>query len=192
MVAVLWIRVGVAVCALLLTWLSTHTCAAQHDARATVRGELGHFSSVPLMRGPRVEKPDLTVSSSTAPSRRPWLWAAASTTAALAASWVVTGGLSYKASNDSTRAFDRSNEFTLDYSARANAREQGSLAQQQAALLSRVSDICLAGTVAATGATLLIWLTGKRTREVQPMKSLIGPMLLRGANGGGLVYRNKF
>jgi hypothetical protein len=179
MLAVLWIRVGVAVCALLLTWLSTHTCAAQHDARATVRGELGHFSSVPLMRGPRVEKPDLSVSSATATGRRPWLW-------------VVTGGLSYKASNDSTRAFDRSADFTLDYSARANAREQGSLAQQQAALLSRVSDICLAGTVAATGATLLIWLTGKRTREVQPMKSLIGPMLLRGANGGGLVYRNKF
>lgn len=190
MVAVLWIRVGVAVCALLLTWLSTHTCAAQHDARATVRGELGHFSSVPLDRGPRAAIPNLKVAS--ASTKRPWLWAAASTTAAFAASWVVTGGLSYKASNDSMRAFDRSQDFTLDYSARANAREQGGLAQQQAALLSRVSDICLAGTVAATGATLLIWLTGKRAREEQPMKSLIGPMVLRGAQGGGLVYRNKF
>jgi hypothetical protein len=117
---------------------------------------------------------------------------AASTTAALAASWVVTGGLSYKASNDSMKSFERSRDFTLDYSMRASAREQGGLAQQQAALLSRVSDICLAGTVAATGATLLIWLTGKRARAEQPMKSLIGPMLLRGANGGGLVYRNKF
>ncbi|MEY4509479.1 MAG: hypothetical protein RLZZ450_1601 [Pseudomonadota bacterium] len=192
MVVVLWIRVGCALCALLLTWLSAHTCAAQHDARATVRGELGHFSSVPLSLGASAVKPNLAVSSTTLTTKRPWLWAAASTTAALAASWVVTGGWSYKASSDSMRAFERSRDFTLDYSARANAREQGGLAQQQAALLSRVSDICLAGTVAATGATLLIWLTGKRTREEQPMKSLIGPMLLRGANGGGLVYRNKF
>jgi hypothetical protein len=191
MVAVLWIRVGCAICALLLTWLSTHACAAQHDARATVRGELGHFSSVPLTLSAHNEAPNLSVSSATS-TKRPWLWAAASTTAAFAASWVVTGGLSYKASNDSMRGFERSRDFTLDYSARASAREQGGLAQQQAALLSRVSDLCLAGTVAATGATLLIWLTGKRARDDQPMRSLIGPMLLRGANGGGLVYRNKF
>jgi hypothetical protein len=130
--------------------------------------------------------------SSGASAKRPWLWVAAGTTAAFAASWVVTGGLSYKASNDGAKSLERSRDFTLDYSMRASAREQGGLAQQQAALLSRVSDICLAGTVAATGATLLIWLTGKRARAEQPMKSLIGPMLLRGANGGGLVYRNKF
>lgn len=191
MVAVWLIRLGCPLCALLLTWLSTHACAAQHDARSTVRGELGHFSTMPLSISTSAEKPNLAVSSVTN-TRRPWLWVAASTTAAFAASWVVTGGLSYKTSNDSMRSFERSRDFTLDYSMRASAREQGGLAQQQAALLSRVSDICLAGTVAATGATLLIWLTGKRAREEQPMKSLIGPMLLRGANGGGLVYRNKF
>jgi hypothetical protein len=191
MVSVLWLRLGCAVCALLLTWLSTHACAAQHDAHATVRGELGHFLTIPAALNTSTEKPNLVVSSS-ATAKRPWLWVAAGTTAAFAASWMVTGGLSYKASHDSAKSVERSRDFTLDYSMRASAREQGGLAQQQAALLSRVSDICLAGTVAATGATLLIWLTGKRARAEQPMKSLIGPMLLRGAHGGGLVYRNKF
>jgi len=191
MVLVLWLRLGCAVCALLLTWLSAHACAAQQDPRDTVRGELGHFLTIPATLNSSAERPNLMVSSRST-TKRPWLWAAAGTTAAFAASWVVTGGLSYKASNDSTKSFERSRDFALDYSMRASAREQGGLAQQQAALLSRVSDICLAGTVAATGATLLIWLTGKRARAEQPMKSLIGPMLLRGANGGGLVYRNKF
>jgi hypothetical protein len=61
-------------------------------------------------------------------------------------------------------------------------------------LLSRVSDICLAGTVAATGATLLNWLTGKRKRSEQQIRTLLGPMVLRGGGGagGGLVLRNKF
>jgi hypothetical protein len=62
----------------------------------------------------------------------------------------------------------------------------------RADLLNRVSDICLAGSVAATGATLLIWLTKKRKRSDHQSRTLLGPMVLRGVNGGGLVLREKF
>jgi hypothetical protein len=187
----LWVRLGCAVGALLLTWLTTHRCAAQHDARVSMRGELAHFSSAPAPAPLGAARRDLSVAGS--PRRpRPWLWAAAGTTAAFAASYAVFQGLSYRATNDSMRASERSNDFALDYGSRASAREQGGLAAQQAALLSRVSDICLAGTIAATGTTLLIWLTSKRKRQDQQMKTLLGPMVLRGAAGGGLVLREKF
>ena len=59
-------------------------------------------------------------------------------------------------------------------------------------LLQRVSDICLAGSVAATGATLLIWLTSKRERRPDRSRMLIGPMVLRGMDGAGVVLREKF
>lgn len=187
MVAVLWVRLGCAVCALLLTWLTAHACCAQYDARQTMRGELAHFS----LGNKGEAAPQLGVAAG-APRSRPWLIVAASTSAALAASYVVTSGFAYRATNDSTRAFERTHDFALDYSTRASAREQGGLAQQQAQLLSRMGDLFLASTVAATGATLLIWLTSKRARKEQQMRTLLGPMLLRGASGGGLVLREKF
>jgi len=190
----LWVRLGCAFAALLLTWLSAHRCAAQHDTRISMRGELAHFSAGAVVSPDRVLSPGPRniVAAPTARRPRPWLWAAASTTAAFAASYAVFQGLSVRADNESVRATDRSKDFALDYGARASAREQGGLAAQQAALLSRVSDICLAGTIAATGTTLLIWLTSKRKRQDQQMKTLLGPMVLRGANGGGLVLREKF
>ncbi|MDB4974390.1 MAG: hypothetical protein JWN48_2731 [Myxococcaceae bacterium] len=149
---------------------------------------MGNFS-VSLAPGPRL---DLSGVQST--PRRPWLAIAASTTAALAATYLVMQGFSYRADSQVARAQDRSRDLSLDVDTRLRGREQFGAAQDRANLLSRVSDICLAGTVAATGATLLIWLTGKRKREAQPIRTLIGPMVVRsgGGSGGGLVLRNKF
>jgi hypothetical protein len=182
-------------CALVLAWLVSMDCHAQHDPLATARSELGHFSSsssllpasdssgnliAPFALGPRAEV------VATKPLR-PWLIAAATTTAALAASYVVFQGLSYRASRNADR------NLGLDLDTRLRNRELEG-AQDRANLLSRVSDICLAGTVAATGATLLIWLTGKRKRAEQQVRTLLGPMVVRagGGSGGGLVLRNKF
>jgi hypothetical protein len=190
-----------AVCALLLTWLSAFNCAAQHDPLAgsadstraqTARSELANFSiplTRPLAPGPRTESGAVYEKQG-----RPWLWLAASTTAALAATYVVAQGFSYKANGQASRSLESSNNLALDMETRMRGREQFGAAQNRADLLTRISDICLAGTVAATGATLLIWLTGKRKREVQQFRTLLGPMVLRGGGGagGGLVLRNKF
>ena len=191
-----------AVCALLLTWLSAFHCSAQHDpvvgsgdsTRAqTARSELANFS-IPLTKqlapGPRAESALVYEKQQS----RPWLWLAASTTAALAATYVVAQGFSYKANGQASKSLDSSNNLALDMETRMRGREQFGAAQNRADLLTRISDICLAGTVAATGATLLIWLTGKRKREVQQFRTLLGPMVLRGGGGagGGLVIRNKF
>ncbi|MDB4984962.1 MAG: hypothetical protein JWN04_140 [Myxococcaceae bacterium] len=181
-----------ALCALLMTWLSAFPCAAQHDPLATARSEMAHFKvpldAATLAPGPRLEK--LTIR----PGKQPWLIAAASTTAALAASYLVLQGFSYKASSQVTRATSTSRDLSLDLDSRLRGREQLGAAQDRANLISRITDICLAGTVAATGATLLIWLTAKRKREARPMNTLLGPMVLRGGGGagGGLLLRNKF
>lgn len=200
-----------ALCALVLTWLSAFSCAAQHDGSAqgahvqgpgarlestraeTARSELANFSvtlSPPLARGPRAESLLQTQQN----PARPWLWLAASTTAALAASYAVAQGFSYRANGQASRALDGTRDLQLELDARMRNRDQFAAAQDRANFLSRVSDICLAGTVAATGATLLIWLTSKRKREAQQIRTLIGPMVVRGSGGagGGLVLRNKF
>lgn len=182
-------------CALLLTWLSADTCTAQHvasapvlktsfdiDARTTARTELANFNARPPTSPLTLDR--------RLPS--PWLVAAASTTAVFAASYAVLSGYSYKAGNQAARSLERSQDFTLDFDTRLRMSEQASNAQSRADLLSRMSDICVAGAVASAGATLLVWLTGKHKRKEQQMRTLIGPMVLRGANGGGLVARAKF
>jgi hypothetical protein len=181
-------------CALMLTWLCAHTCAAQHngtmpifktsfdlDARSTARTELANLNNTPHSEVAVVRKP---VS--------PWLIAAASTTAAFAASYALTMGFSYKNSAAASRAMERSRDVGLDLDMRLRLTEQGTAAQARADLLSRVSDICVAGAVMSAGTTLLIWLTSKRKREEKQMRTLIGPMVLRGYNGAGLVARAKF
>jgi hypothetical protein len=181
-------------CALLLTWLSAHTCAAQHngsaplfktsfdlDARSTARTELANLNNAPHGELQEVRKP---VS--------PWLIAAASTTAAFAASYALTLGFSYRNSAAASRAMERSRDVGFDMDMRLRLTEQGTAAQTRADLLSRVSDICVAGAVMSAGTTLLIWLTGKRKNEEKQMRTLIGPMVLRGYNGAGLVARAKF
>lgn len=178
----------------MLTWLSAHTCAAQHNGTlpvfktdldlgptATARSELASLNGPQNTRMLEARKPV-----------NPWLIAAASTTAAFAASYAMLTGFSYKNAAAASRALDRSREFGLDLDMRLRLQEQSTMAQTRADLLARVSDVCVAGAVMSAGATLLIWLTGKRKSEDKQMRTLIGPMVLRGVNGGGLVARAKF
>jgi hypothetical protein len=191
------VRLVLLACALLLTWLSSHKCSAQQaapaaalklsfaiDARSTARTELANFNAQREASAVGVDRK--------LPS--PWLVAAASTTAAFAASYAVLGGFSYKASNQAARSLERSRDFNLDFDTRLRMSEHASNAQSRADLLSRVSDICVAGAVASAGATLLIWLSSKSKRQEQQVRTLIGPMVLRGggSHGGGLVARAKF
>jgi hypothetical protein len=189
-----FVRLILVSCALMLTWLCAQTCAAQHtgtlpvfktsfdlDARSTARTELANFDARPSAELQTVSKPI-----------SPWLIAAASTTAAFAASYAISMGFSYRNSAAASRAMERSRDVGLDLDMRLRLTEQGTAAQAKADLLARVSDICVAGAVMSAGTTLLIWLTGKRKNEEKQMRTLIGPMVLRGYNGAGLVARAKF
>jgi hypothetical protein len=185
-------RLVLLACALMLTWLCAQTCAAQHsqtapilkldlDARTIARTELANFNALPSSE-PRVE----------AKAMSPWFIAAVSTTAAFAASYAMLSGFSYKNSSAAARSLERSRDLSLDFDTRLRLNEQSSMAQTRADLLARVSDICVAGAVMSAGTTLLIWLTGKHKRQDKQMRTLIGPMVLRGYNGAGLVARAKF
>lgn len=226
-------------CALLITWFTALTCAAQHASPATAQGELTHFGlaanepspssaepsvapssepSVPSTDAPSstdaeapsntskdalpvpgtVVSPELSVtglhvdSEAVVRRQRAWMFALAGTGAAFATGFVLTDRLSARLT---VRELERSKDVGLDPESRARARSPVSPAEQRADLLQKVSDICLAGSVAATGAALLIWLTGRRARaDRQTPKTLLGPMVLRaaGGSGGGLVLREKF
>jgi hypothetical protein len=195
-------------CALLLTWFTALTCAAQHDPAATARSELTHFSASPGPAVPANEtktvaanvvdvRPSVTTDLKTGAEevarRRAWVVALASTSAAFATSFALTEGYAARATKSSVRDLERSRDVSFDMEARRQAQRQGDSGAERANLLSKVSDVCLAGSVAATGAALLIWLTGRKQKTDRlTNKTLLGPMVLRGANGGGLVLREKF
>ena len=79
----------------------------------------------------------------------------------------------------------------LDVNVRSRAAE-GTSSSLRSELMQRVSSLCLASKVAAAGTTLLIWLTSKSEHEPRQSRTLVGPMVLRGMNGAGLVLREKF
>jgi len=186
MVSVVWLRLLGATCALLMSWLCGARCAAQHDAHATVRSEL---ANVTAQRSPQARERSADPHARANDQRwRAWLVAAASTSAVLATGFVVTETLAHQA-EQRARESARAHELT---GGSLRGGPQSTEAQARADLMQRVSSICLAGSVAATGTTLLIWLTSKRKRAERQSRTLLGPMVLRGANGGGLVLREKF
>jgi hypothetical protein len=166
----------------MLTWSSAFVCLAQ-DARLAVRSEptssRRSYALQGVQPGPRAPY-------------QPWLWAAAGTTAAFAAGLAMSEGFSYKATSDRAAALERSRDIRLELSSRLQAADQASDAKQRADLLDRVSNVCLAGSIAATGTMLLIWLTGKERKKYEQNKYLLGPMVLREWAGAGLVLREKF
>lgn len=174
-------------CLVVLAWLAAFACKAQDDvAVTTARSELTHFST-PLRIDVNAERAALDK-----PRRNLWLLTAASTSIALGASFAFTEAFAARAARSGAREMRYAKDLTLDMGVRASAQRQGLAAEAKADLMRRVSDICLAGTVAATGATLLIWLTSKRERTPHQNRTLVGPMVLRGMNGAGLVLREKF
>lgn len=181
MVSVVWLRLFCAMCALVLTWMCGARCAsAQHDAHATVRTELANATAVRSLHSER----SMTTRS------RAFLIAAATTSAVLATSFVATEAFALRAER---HAHDAARQDELARGMESLRRNpQASVEQARADILQRVSSVCLAGSVAATGTTLLIWLTGKRKERQSRSRTLLGPMVLRGANGGGLVLREKF
>ncbi|MET0341893.1 MAG: hypothetical protein ABW252_12885 [Polyangiales bacterium] len=174
-------------CLVVLAWLSALACKAQDDvAVTTARSELAHFST-PLRIDVQAERAALEK-----PRRNLWLLSAASASVAFGASFAFTEAFAARNASIATRELRYAKNLSLGMDVRANAQRQGLAAEAKADLMRRVSDICLAGTVAATGATLLIWLTSKQERMPHQNRTLVGPMVLRGMNGAGLVLREKF
>lgn len=185
-------RATCAVCALLLVWLSAQRCVAQHDPRPALPTQLSRVSALSYV-SPRAGYAELRAMQPGARVTQPWLWAAAGTTMAFAAGYAVSEGISYKATTQRMSALAQSRDASLALDMRLRAESQAGAARERANLFDRISDICLAGSVAATGAALLIWLTSKhRRKDHRQPKVLLGPMVLRGASGGGLVLREKF
>lgn len=120
---------------------------------------------------------------------RPWIWAAAGTTAAFAATLAVTGGLSLAARQDFEDAKVASNDPARTPIERENARADGLVYAQRADRLALASDIFLVGTVVAGGATLLFWLTDRKAEQRTAMRA--SPMVLK-HGGGGLMLGGKF
>lgn len=121
---------------------------------------------------------------------RTLLWVAAGSTIALAVGFAVTGGLAIKAQNEFDSAVERSNDSQVSATERAAARADGLDAADRADTLATTSDVLLASSVVAGGATLLIWLTGKKREDRLALRAT--PMVLRSAAGGGVVLRGKF
>jgi tetratricopeptide (TPR) repeat protein len=121
---------------------------------------------------------------------RPWLWVAAGSTIALAVGFAVTGGLAVKAQNEFDSAVERSNDSQVSATERTAARADGLDAADRADSLSITSDVLLATAAVAGGATLLIWLTGKKREDRLALQA--SPMLSRSAAGAGLALRGKF
>lgn len=180
----LWVRLSGAGCALLLTWSSALACVAQ-DVRLDVRRALLADESTRALPGaPR--KRDLR-------TRPPLFWAAAGTSAAMAASFAFTEGFSYRANSERLNALAKSRDPSADMQARLRASERADTMKLRSELLERVSSVCLAGSIAATGTMLLVWLTAKeRRKNPGETKYLLGPMVLREFAGAGLVLREKF
>jgi hypothetical protein len=168
----------------MLTWSAAFSCFAQ-DARIALQRE-------PDLRAKSSSVPNLTIVPSVRDPRRPWLLAAAGTTAALAAGFALSEGFSYKANTQSVAAFERSRDLRLSMETRTRSLEQSTDAKFRSELLDKVSSVCLAGSIAATGTMLLVWLTGKERRKPNENKYLLGPMVLREWAGAGLVLREKF
>jgi hypothetical protein len=196
MVVAVGLRVAFAGCALLLTWLATHACAAQFVPTTALRTQLptaAQATKLPAVTTLSYGSARALDTRTLSPRARPWLLAMASTTLMFAAGYATSEGLGYGANATRRSALERSRDLELDLDARLRAEGQATRAEERADLFDKISDICLAGSVAASGATLLIWLTSKARRaDRQNAKVLLGPMVLRGVSGGGLVLREKF
>lgn len=177
-----WSRLLSATCALMLSWSSARVCFAE-DVRGLV-AQSARPGLAPYTRA-------ITLTPERDP-RAPWLWAAAGTTATFALGYAFMAGFSYKARNDRALALANSRDLRLDVESRTRASQQASDAKWRSELFERVSSVCLAGSIAATGTMLLIWLTSKEKRKTDANKYLIGPMVLREFAGAGIVMREKF
>jgi hypothetical protein len=178
----LWVRLSGAGCALLLTWSSALACLAQ-ELRLDVRHALRASEAARVLPGaPRVRE-----------QRQPLFWAAAGTSAAMAAGFAFSEGFSYRANSERINALAKSRDPSLDMQIRLRASERADTMKFRSELLERVSSVCLAGSIAATGTMLLVWLTAKEQRKKPgENKYLLGPMVLREFAGAGLVLREKF
>jgi hypothetical protein len=138
------------------------------------------------LSAPRVDEP-------AEPQRsRVLLWSAVGTTVAFAGGFAVTGGLALKAQHDFDDAVAVSNDPTLDDATRAQARADGLAADDRAHLTAMLSDIFLAGTVVAGGATLWIWLKDRKARHEQSRSTLrAGPTVMR-HGGAGFTLGGRF
>jgi hypothetical protein len=166
---------------MILAWLSSLTCKAHDDvAVRTARSELAHFAH-PLQLASSAPSEAFTY----APPPSLWLRVAASTSAAFAASIALTQAYASRRERPSLH------DVSLGVHVRGGA-DARSVGAGQRELMKRVNDVCLASKVAAAGATLLIWLTSKSESQPRQSRTLVGPMVLRGMNGGGLVLREKF
>jgi tetratricopeptide (TPR) repeat protein len=135
---------------------------------------------------PRVDEP-------IGPARsRVLLWSAVGTTVAFAGGFAITGGLALKAQNDFDNAVVVSNDTTLDDQTRAQARADGLAADDRAHLTAMLSDVFLAGTVVAGGATLWIWLKDRKARRETSRTSVrAGPTVMR-RGGAGFTLGGRF
>jgi hypothetical protein len=121
---------------------------------------------------------------------RPLLWVAAGSTIALAVGFAVTGGLAVKANKEFDTTVERSKDPQASATDRVQARADGLDAAERADALAITSDVLLASAAVAGGATLLIWLTGKKREDRLALRA--SPMVLRNTGGGGVVLRGKF
>jgi tetratricopeptide (TPR) repeat protein len=163
------------------------------------------LAHVPEVVGPTAEPdPESAMSASARlddssfeppPARsRVLLWSAVGATAAFAGGFAVSGSLALKAQRDFDNAVIISNDTTRDDATREAARQDGVEAADRADLTALLSDVFLAGTVVAGGATLWIWLKDRKaSREPSPQAAGIraGPTVMR-SGGAGFTFGGRF
>ena len=165
---------------MMLAWLSNTTCKAHDDVAArTAQSELAHFQA---------PQASTYTDAASKPRTSSWLRVATRASAAFAASFALTQAYASRSERARLREVHGVG-LDIDVRSRAHDGTSGSLKSE---LMQRVSSVCLASKVAAAGTTLLIWLTSKSEHEPRQSRTLLGPMVLRGMNGAGLVLREKF
>lgn len=122
-------------------------------------------------------------------SRRVWLWTAAGAAALLTVGFVTTAGLTFKAQNDLDENVERSRDLQQPLLVRQAAYADAADAKDKAERLALISDVMLGGAVAATGATLVLWLLDRRRDDRQTAGIDARPLLQRHAAGLALGGR---
>jgi tetratricopeptide (TPR) repeat protein len=168
-------------------------------AQTPVSINLSEESAVPVAASSAAEPLDVATDDEAPPADAPadapqqsrvLLWSALGLTAGLLVAGGVTGGLALKYQSEFDTAVARSNDSALSDEERAAAELDGADAADRADRNALLADVFLGAALVSGGASLWIWLRGRKQSAQSSVSLRLGPMMpRRGAGGIGVGGR---